>query len=212
MTYTSSSPASKADNLTIAVREGEDAELISAKVLTGPFVSNAFTLTRYGKPVTGEVKLDHVVTAMVEAAKKVKANDMSQVEELLISQAMTLNMMFGELSRRAAANMGEYMEAHKTYMMLALKAQNQARMTLETLSTIKNPPIIYAKQANIANGPQQVNNGTTAPSRANENQNPPNKLLEAAHEQPLDPTAPRTASGGDKAMATVEEIDGTTNA
>jgi hypothetical protein len=48
------------------------------------------------------------------------------------------------------------------------KAQNQCRMTLETLSTIKNPPVVYAKQANIAHGPQQVNNGTAPASHANE--------------------------------------------
>jgi hypothetical protein len=31
-------------------------------------------------------------------------------------------------------------------------------MTLETLATIKNPPVVFARQANIAQGPQQVNN------------------------------------------------------
>jgi hypothetical protein len=53
------------------------------------------------------------------------------------------------------------------YLRLALKAQNQCRMTLETLATIKNPPAVFAKQANIAHGPQQVNNGaeTLAPAR-----------------------------------------------
>lgn len=34
------------------------------------------------------------------------------------------------------------------------KAQSQCRATLETLAAIKNPPVIYAKQANISNGPQ----------------------------------------------------------
>jgi hypothetical protein len=27
------------------------------------------------------------------------------------------------------------------------------------LATIKNPPVVFARQANIAQGPQQVNNG-----------------------------------------------------
>ena len=40
-------------------------------------------------------------------------------------------------------------------MRMALKAQNQCRMTLETLATIKNPPVVFAKQANTAQGPQQ---------------------------------------------------------
>ena len=40
-------------------------------------------------------------------------------------------------------------------MRMAMKAQNQCRMTLETLATIKNPPVVFAKQANINNGGQQ---------------------------------------------------------
>lgn len=29
-------------------------------------------------------------------------------------------------------------------------------------AAIKNPPVVFAKQMNVANGPQQVNNGTAA--------------------------------------------------
>ena len=42
-------------------------------------------------------------------------------------------------------------------MRLALKAQAQARSTAEALALLKNP-MPYIRQANIANGPQQVNN------------------------------------------------------
>jgi len=47
---------------------------------------------------------------------------------------------------------------YEVHMRLALEAQNQCRMTLETLATIKNPPTVFARQANIAHRPQQVNN------------------------------------------------------
>jgi hypothetical protein len=43
-------------------------------------------------------------------------------------------------------------------MRLALKAQGQCRATLETLAVLKNPPTVFAKQANIAAGAQQVTN------------------------------------------------------
>jgi hypothetical protein len=43
-------------------------------------------------------------------------------------------------------------------MRMALKAQAQCRATLETLATIKNPSVVFARQANIAQGPQQANN------------------------------------------------------
>jgi hypothetical protein len=55
--------------------------------------------------------------------------------------------------------MGEYVNAAETYMRLALKAQSQCRTTLETLAGIKNPAsVTFVRQANVAHGPQQVNN------------------------------------------------------
>jgi hypothetical protein len=74
-----------------------------------------------------------------------------------------------------------YFEAAQRYFTMAMKAQNQCRMTLETLSAIKNPPVIYARQANIATGLQQVNNGLASPSHASETQIPLNKLLETSN-------------------------------
>jgi hypothetical protein len=129
-------------------------------------------------------------------------------EAMLTSQAMTLNAMFADLSRRSAINLsdGSYFNAGERYFKMAMRAQNQCRMALETLSTIKNPPVVYAKQANIAHGPQQVNNDAR-PSRAQENQNEPNKLLEQSNEIPMDTGTPDTAGGSDSTMETVAELD-----
>lgn len=82
-------------------------------------------------------------------------------------------------------------------MRLALRAQNQARMTLETLSNIKNPPVIYAKQANIAHGPQQVNNGPHAAQNPNEQ----NKVLSVNHGETLDTSRESQAIGSNPEMA-----------
>ena len=72
--------------------------------------------------------------------------DLKEVEAVLISQATALNTIFAELARRAALNMGEYLDAADKYMRLALKAQGQCRSTLETLATVKNPPVVFAKR------------------------------------------------------------------
>jgi hypothetical protein len=76
------------------------------------------------------------------------------------------------------------------FRKLALKAQSQCRATLETLAAIKHPqPITFVRQANVAHGPQQVNNSTpsTAEStRARELENAPNELLEQHGNQRLD--------------------------
>ena len=119
----------------------------------------------------GETDLQSLVNELGKQCKRVRDGDLARAESLLMTQAHTLDAIFNELARRAALNMGEYINAMDRYLRLALKAQSQCRATLETLATIKNPPVIYAKQANIANGPQQVNNGTAACSRRRGNIN-----------------------------------------
>jgi hypothetical protein len=95
------------------------------------------------------------------------------------------------------------------FMRLALRAQSQCRATLETLATIKNPPVVFARQANIANGPQQVNNGVPAPaSPAHEEKTiQSNELLTKDQRgATLDTRGTAATSGTDKAMATLGEV------
>ena len=76
---------------------------------------------------------------------------------MLVAQAHTLDALFNSLTRRAI-NSG-YMNNLDRYLKLALRAQSQCRSTWEILMRLKNPPIAgYVGQANIAHGPQLVNN------------------------------------------------------
>lgn len=198
----------KTDTLTIGVREGDDVDLRAAEVLSGPFATNAMALSKFARGTTGEVSLDKLVEAMTASAKRVKDGDMRDVEAMLVSQATVLNGLFADLVRRSSINLGSsYFDAGERYLKLAYKAQNQCRMTLETLSTIKNPPVVYAKQANIAHGPQQVNNGNSG-TRAGENRNAPNKLLEASHEQSLDARTTGTPGTSHSQMEAMGTLDG----
>jgi hypothetical protein len=83
---------------------------------------------------------------------------MARPEALLVAQAHTLNALFNHLTRLAYRNWDNF-DATERLLRLALKAQTQSRATVETLGNIKNPPTFIAQQANIAHGPQQVNNG-----------------------------------------------------
>jgi hypothetical protein len=130
-------------------------------------------------------------------------------ESLLICQAQTLDALFNYMMMRSMGQ--EYLTQFETYMKAALRAQPQCRATLETLATIKSPPVLIAKQANIAQT-QQVNNGAMPagePSRERETQNAPNRLLEQQHGERLDTLAAGAASGTDPPMATLEEVHGT---
>src|SRR5262249_31355711 len=107
--------------------------------------------------------------------------------------------------RRAMLNAGEHLDATDRYMCLALKAQSQSRATFETLAAIKSGPAVFARQANIAHGPQQVNNGVLL-ARAENSESAPNKLLEV-HGEGLDARATTSTSERDKAVASLGAID-----
>jgi hypothetical protein len=105
------------------------------------------------------------------------------------------------------------MDPADQYMRLALKAQSQCRAAIEALAEIKNPkPVAFVQQANIANGPQQVNNSRLAslePSRAGKTGNQQSKLLEQNNGERLDIGTASQVFSSDPAMATMGEIHGT---
>lgn len=193
--------------LRIVEEPGVSQERRLADIAINPLAGGAALVESFGKGLYGKQDVTELYLALLDRAKAIRENKLGSVEDMLTAQAAALNAMFLELARRSSANMGEYIEATETYMRLALKAQAQCRATLETLATIKNAPVIYTRQANIANGPQQVNNGTATP-RASEPASPPNELLETEHGKRLEPGTAGSAIGGDPALEAVGAIDG----
>ena len=164
--------------------------------------------------VHGDVSIPELYVQLAGHCETVRGGNLGRAEFMLMAQAHSLEAIFTNMARRAALNAGEYIGACETYLKLALRAQSQCRATLETLATIKNPPhVAFVKQANIANGPQQVNNGVPSePARVEEKQNPPTELLEHDHAQRVDTGTTSTASKGDPVMATVGTLDGAAHA
>ncbi len=148
------------------------------------------------------------LTRQVEAVNR---GDMRRAEAILITQAHTLDELFNTLARSAGRQ--NNLKPRETYLRLAFKAQAQCRATLETLVAIKNPPVVFAKQANInQGGNQQVNNGIPAPStHAGEiNGTQRNELFVEAHHgsEKMDTRTAGAAIGPDQSMATVGKIHG----
>nr|WP_181374946.1 hypothetical protein [Polaromonas sp. H8N]AWD72271.1 hypothetical protein pH8NP1_p010 [Polaromonas sp. H8N] len=144
---------------------------------------NAAVMSSWSK-FAGDVDLQALADDLGEQTRKVQDGDMRPIEGMLFRQAKTLETMFTSLSRRAAAQ--ENLKQFQTHLTLAMKAQAQCRATLEALAEIKNPkPVTFVKQANMAQGHQQVNNtyarassSDGIPSSPVENfQSEPNKLL-----------------------------------
>jgi len=192
------------------------AEFVADELLRGGGVSNAL-LIKHFHLICAELDLDACVRTLKATAKQVTDGDNSDLEGMLSAQAMALNSVFTNLARRA--NDTNHMQQLETFMRLALKAQNQCRATIDTLAQIKHPrQTVFARQANIANGHQQVNNtlnqGTEQqPLSLKNSEIAQNKLL--SHEQEkgerLDSGKAGAASGDHQAMATLGKVNRANN-
>ena len=179
--------AGKKEARPAAAPDPEKSEAL-ARMALRPSVNAAAVMVSYGKPLgINQDDVGALMDRLADDVKDVWAGDMKRTEAMLFGQAHALQSMFMELARRATAQ--EYLKQWEAYLRMALKAQNQCRMTLETLATIKNPPMVFARQANINNGgQQQVNNGAgsgapSAPSPAEETTIQQTRLLGTdAHE------------------------------
>ena len=194
------------DQLIVHARPDDEPGQAVARSALRPTVQAAVTLKEYDKNF-GDLKLDHLISALVEQTEASNEGDMKRAEAMLTTQAHTLDAIFNNLASRAIR--AEYLSNLDTYLKLALRAQSQCRATWEALSAIKNPPVIgYVRQANIAHGPQQVNNATLDDMpRGRENQNLQNKLMEQKDGERLDIGTTGTAGQADPAMATLGEVD-----
>jgi hypothetical protein len=196
-----------------AMTDKERSEYVS-KVTLQPSMNAAAVIETYGKGPFGEQDISTLVDELRTKSNQVENGDLHNCEAMLVGQANALQSIFVSLARRAANQ--EYVKNYETFLRLALKAQNQSRMTLETLAAIKNPPVVFAKQANInqGNGNQQVNNGTPAPaSHAGKNINQQNELLEVQHGgETLDTRTTGATVGKDQAMAALETVHRGTHA
>ncbi|MDD5336159.1 MAG: hypothetical protein PHS32_20680 [Rhodoferax sp.] len=164
-----------------------------------------------GNIVGKDTELSLLVDGLRDTFKEVGNNDLSELEAMLMGQATALQTIFTSLARRAQEQ--EYQKKFEAFLGLALKAQAQSRATISALVDLKYPrQATFVKQANIANGPQQVNNGvndencalragTHAHKARSESQQ--NKLLGTSDGNYLDTRAQGAASRTNPHLATV---------
>ncbi len=173
----------------------------AAHVGTSAIGMSAVTILRFAD-IVGEQKPEDLVAELKKRVKAVNDGRMEGVEAMLMGQAIALQSIFANFANRSAVNAGEHMHATETYMKLSLRAQSQCRATLETLATIKNPPLVYARQANVTTGPQQINNGVVREIESVQNQ-----LLEEEHDERLDTRTTSKAGSVDSRVEAVEAVN-----
>jgi hypothetical protein len=173
---------------------------VLSKLLINPVTQAAFTL----RDRDNRHSLNGLHKALGEQINEVVAGgSMARPESMLLCQAHTLDVLFNNLAYKAHNQ--TYIPNYETFLRLALKAQAQCRSTLETLAAIKNPPVIFAKQANISQGHQQINNNVPRQApRAEENKNLQNELLTELPNETLDTGRTEAASPVNSHLAALE--------
>ncbi len=179
------------------------------EVLLSPTVQSAVNIHGWSK-FAGEPDLAELVGGLHQQIMEMQGGGTRPVEAILYGQAVALQTIFTNLSRRAANQ--EYLKQFQIYLTLAFKAQAQCRATLEALAEMKNPrSVAFVKQANVGHN-VQVNNGAVPTGlRAGEFAGRSNELLEEKHGQGLDAGATGAAIGADTHLETVGALNRTDN-
>lgn len=192
--------------------EADKAEKLrnSSRMAVSASVSAAAVVDSFAKDPFGSQDINELVTLLSSSMTDLNGGNMRKVENMLFGQAHALQSIFVSLARKGANQ--EYLKQYETHMRLALKAQSQCRATLETLAAIKNPPVVFARQANIANGPQQVNNGVSGAVRTGAHAHgnipiPPNKLSGGGNELLPDARASRLTVPANQEVEALGEIN-----
>ena len=145
-------------------------------------IQSAAVMQSYQKNVMGsDVDFEVLVKGIMGTCTQVNGGNLQTMEAMLVSQATALQTIFTDLARKAQAQ--TYQKQFEAYLGLALKAQAQSRATISALVDLKYPrQATFVKQANIAHGPQQVNNGVmpsgASASHGKKQKTEQNKLLE----------------------------------
>ena len=196
------------------IKQGDPAEVIQAKMVAHGIYS-ATVIAEYtptvSEPDGSMCKADAILVfqEVQKLADAVADDDSTKgIERRLFGQMIALDSIFNTMAIKAATC--EHQKNIELYMRLALKAQSQSRCTAEAIANIKNPrQVAFVKQANIAHGHQQVNNGqeTTTRTRESFSESAPNELLEDNYGNHLDTGAQGAAIGADPQLATLGKID-----
>ena len=188
--------------------EQSEAQAVADAALN-PAVNAATVVDTYQANIMGgDLNTDALVATLRASMDKSAGGNTSELEAMLIGQATALQTIFVSLAKRAHHQ--QYQRHLEAFLGLALKAQAQSRATIQAVIDLKFPrQATFVKQANIAHGPQQVNNGRGIGGgdvRALENQSEQNELLEGVTYggAQVDTRATTAAARGNPAVEAVE--------
>ncbi|RYF61163.1 MAG: hypothetical protein EOO27_03145 [Comamonadaceae bacterium] len=151
-------------------------------------------------PIDAGAAIEHI-------AARVKDGDMSDLEAILVGQAVSLNVAGFDMLARARKS--GTTDAINTLAAAGMRAIAHSRAAIDSLANLKNPrSATFVKQTNVAHGAQQINNNTgDAPASrtpAHEAVVPTELLLEANASPTLERGTARRAGRRDSTLEAVE--------
>ena len=191
--------ADKKQILTLKLEKNQTKEQALAEFQSkSEFLSTA-VIESFNVGLGEDFDFQSAMQVLEKTTQQIKSGDLSKIEQMYISQAVALEAIFTKTIRKAST--AEHLPQYQAHMHLALKAQNQSRATLQALVQLKQPSNTqFIKQANIAQGHQQVNN------LAEKNIAPQNKLLKDRYAH-LDTRTTPTPKGIDTALEALDKVN-----
>ena len=205
---TPSTQQATADDLARKAKDKADDDTNTARVMTNG-QCNAVVVQQYLHYANGGSNVQALSAVSREQARAIGSGDFSSLEHMLLTQATALQAMFTDLAVRARRQ--DRLDGIQTMTTLALKCATGSRQAIVALAELRMPKtVMFAKQANVTSGPQQINNGVVAPvspARAEEFQNLPNELSGATHGLLQDTRTSCAAGRADPHLAAVGTLD-----
>lgn len=146
--------------LIVEARKDESEPETMARVMVEPHlrhgaVTKSLSDKMIGK-LPGEPAFGDFAKALKEKAEQTTEERLKLATQTLTEQALTLDAIFTECARRAAINLGDYINASERYMRLALKAQANSRAAFEAVVRLHQPREQTVKHVHVNEGGQAV--------------------------------------------------------
>lgn len=153
-------PSNEDRPLVVQSKPNESEAATMSRVVTAPFLRHGIVASGVAEKMMGklpgEPRFDNYAHAIRDKAEQTGKGELAIASEMLTAQALTLNSIFTEMARRSVLNMGDYLDASERYMRLALKAQANARATLEALAKLHQPREQTVRHVHVNDGGQAV--------------------------------------------------------
>ncbi len=175
---------------------------VVGRSIVDPAISSALMANSFQSHILGGGDVNANIAEVRRITEAVKRGDLSDLEGMLVGQAIALQTIAANYANRAQQQAGQ--RNLEAFMGMALKAQAQSRATVQALVDLKFPrQVVFAKNvSNVNNGQQQINNQ----ARAEETESARNKVFEGNDGQWMDPRTPSTAGNAYPQLAAVGEV------